>query len=147
MTALPRTAPIAQPTASRAVLLGVLRAVLLAEAAITLGLAIFLSVLAGEARDLVTGDAAAASESTIRFAAAAAFLFAMAAGIAARGARRRRGWSWTLAALLQLVMAIGIGVAVMTASWHPAFLVGFGLAAVVMMVLSAASVRRALGQE
>ncbi len=147
MTALPRTAPISQPTATRTLLLGVLRVLLLAEAAITLGLAIFLSVLAGEAREIVTGDAAAASESTIRFAAAAAFLFAIAAAIAARGARRRRGWSWTLAALLQLVLAIGIGVAVMAAAWHPAFLVGFALAAVVMMVLSATSVRRALGQE
>lgn len=147
MTALPRTASIAQPTATRTVLLGVLRVLLLAEAAITLGLAIFLSVLAGEARDLVTADAAATSESTIRFAAAAAFLFAIAAAIAARGARRRRGWSWTLAALLQLVLAIGIGVAVMAAAWQPAFLVGFALAAVVMIVLSASSVRRALGQE
>ncbi len=147
MTALPRAASGAQRTTARAALLVVLRVLLLTEAAITLGLAIFLSVLAGEARDIVTGEAAAASESTIRFAAAAAFLFAIAAAIAARGVRRRRGWSWTLSALLQLVLAIGIGVAVMTASWHPAFLIGFALAAVVMLVLSATSVRRALGQE
>ena len=147
MTALPRPASIAEPTATRTAMLWVLRVLLLAEAAITLGLAIFLSVLAGEARNMVTVDAGAASESTIRFAAAGAFLFAIAAAIAARGVRRRRGWSWTLAALLQLVMAIGIGVAVMTASWHPAFLIGFALAAIVMVVLSVTSVRRALGQE
>ena len=48
---------------------------------------------------------------------------------------------------LQLVLAIGTGVAILVAAWHPVELVGFGLAIVVMLVLSTASVRRALGQE
>jgi hypothetical protein len=44
------------------------------------------------------------------------------------------------------VLAIGTGIAIMIATWHPAYLVGFALAALVMIVLSTASVRRALGQ-
>jgi hypothetical protein len=44
-------------------------------------------------------------------------------------------------------VAVATGAAVMIAEWHPLFLVGFGLAAIVMLVLSTASVRRALGQE
>ena len=39
------------------------------------------------------------------------------------------------------------GIAILVATWHPIYLVGFALAAVVMLVLSTASVRRALGQE
>jgi hypothetical protein len=37
-------------------------------------------------------------------------------------------------------------VAVMTAEWHPAYLAGFAVATVLMTVLSAPSVREALGQ-
>lgn len=133
--------------APRVPMVGVLRALLLGEAAAALALAIFLSILAASMRDGLGGSAGLAAEETLRFAAGAAFLFAVFAAIASRGARRRRGWSWTLGAILQVILAIGTGVAVMAATWHPAFLVGFGMAAVLMLVLSAASVRRALGQE
>jgi len=129
----------APPAAARVPLLGVLRALLIGEVALGVGVAIVLSVLAGESSQ--------ATEETLRFAAGGAFLVAIAAAIAARGARRRRAWAWTLSAVLQLLVAIGTGIAVIVATWHPAYLAGFALAAAVMLVLSTASVRRALGQE
>jgi hypothetical protein len=128
-------------------MMGVLRALLLGEAALGLAGAVFLSLLAAALRDFLGGDSGRATEEAVRFAAGAAFLFAIGAAIAARGARRRRTWAWTLAALLQLALAMGTGAAVIVAAWHPIYLVGFGLAAVVMFALSTASVRRALGQE
>ena len=143
------TVPYGAPveTAPRVPMVGVLRALLLGEAAATLVLAIGLSMLASATRDFLGGDAGRAAEETLRFAAGGAFLFAVFAAIASRGARRRRPWAWTVAAILQVIGAIGTGVAVMMAEWHPLFLVGFGAAALVMTVLSTASVRRALGQE
>jgi len=143
------SAPYGAPveTAPRVPMVGVLRALLLGEAAATLVLAIGLSMLASATRDFLGGDAGRAAEETLRFAAGGAFLFAVFAAIASRGARRRRPWAWTVAAILQVIGAIGTGVAVMMAEWHPLFLVGFGAAALVMTVLSTASVRRALGQE
>jgi hypothetical protein len=48
--------------------------------------------------------------------------------------------------MLQVIAAVATGVAVLVAEWHPLYLIGFGLAAVVMLVLSTTSVRRALGQ-
>jgi hypothetical protein len=48
--------------------------------------------------------------------------------------------------MLPVIAAVGTGIAVLVAEWHPAYLVGFALAAVVMTVLSTATVRRALGQ-
>lgn len=131
---------------ARVPMVGVLRAVLLGEAALALVLTIFLSMAAGAARDSIGGDAGRSTEVSLQFAAGAAFLFAIFAAIAARGARRRRAWSWTMSAMLQVILAIGTGVAVMTAEWHPVYLVGFALAAAVMLVLSSASVRRALGK-
>lgn len=119
-------------------MIGLLRVLLLLEAAAGLGLTIYLSLVA----DAVGGD----SEVTLRFAAGGAIVFAILAAIASRGARRRRPWGWTLAAFLQLVLAIGTGVVVMTAEWHPAYLAGFALAAIVMLVLSTGTVRAALGQ-
>lgn len=147
--ARPATVPYGAPveTAPRVPMVGVLRALLLGEAATALVLAVALSMLAAAFRDFMGGDAGRAAEETLRFAAGGAFLFAIFAAIASRGARRRRSWAWTLAALLQVIAAIGTGVAVMMVEWHPLFLVGFGAAAVVMTVLSAASVRRALGQD
>lgn len=138
MTALPTAAPPAVPVA-RAPMMTVLRILLLAEALAALVLAIFLSLLAGNAE--------AGAETSLRFAAGGAFLFAIFAAVASRGVRRRRGWAWTLSAILQVVLAIGTGLAVMSAVWHPAYLAGFGAAALLMIVLSAGSVRRALGQE
>jgi hypothetical protein len=138
--------PAATVTDARVPLAGVLRGLLLSQAVLALGLAIFLSLLAAGLRDFLGGDAGLAAEINVRFAAGAAFLFAVFAAIAARGVRRRRGWAWTLTALLQLILAIGTGIAVMTAEWQPVYLVGFGLAAVVMLVVSTASVRSALGQ-
>ena len=134
MTALPS----ATSSSTSVPLIGVLRALLLAEAVATLVLSIYLSLLAG---------ADAEAETSLRFAAGASFLFAIFAAVASRGARRRRGWAWTMAAILQVLLAIGTGVAVMTAEWHPAYLIGFGLAAVVMVVLSTGPVRSALGQD
>jgi len=132
---------------SRVAMVGVLRAILLGEAAGGLVLAIFLSLLAGGQTAFVGGDSGRAAEETLRFAAGGAFVFAIAAAVASRGARRRRPWAWTLAAILQVIVAVATGAAVMIAEWHPLFLVGFGLAAIAMLVLSTASVRRALGQE
>ncbi len=128
-------------------MVGILRGLLIGEAIATLTLAIFLSMLAAGLRDFLGGDAGRAAEESVRFAAGGAFLFAIFAAIASRGARRRRTWSWTLAAILQVILAIGTGLAVMVAEFHPVFLVGFAAAAIVMVVLSTASVRRALGQE
>ena len=82
----------------------------------------------------------------LRFAAGGALLLGILAAIASRGARRRRSWAWTLAAILQVIIAVATGIAVLTVEWHPIYLVAFGAAAVVMLVLSTTSVRRALGQ-
>lgn len=144
MTALPNAAP-PMTTTARAPLIGLLRLLLLAEAAAGLALAIGVSMLAGGG-EVLGATVGAASETGLRFAAGAAFLFAIFAAVASRGVRRRRGWAWTLAAMLQVIVAVGTGIAVITADWHPGYLVGFALAAVVMMVLSMAPVRRALGQ-
>lgn len=136
--------PISSP---RVAGIGVLRALLLTEAALALALTIFLSLLATGLRDSLGGDAGRAAEESVRFVSGGAFLFVIGAALASRAARRRLSWAWTLAALLQLVLAIGTGVAVMVADWHPVYLLGFVLAAAAMLVLSTASVRRALGQE
>ena len=138
MTALPNMSPAAA-TRTGGPMMTALRFLLLAEAVAGLVLAIFLSMLASN----VDAD----TETSLRFAAGGAFLFAIFAAVASRGVRRRRGWAWTLSAILQVLLAVGTGVAVMAATWHPAYLTGFALAAVVMVVLSAGSVRRALGQE
>jgi len=132
---------------ARVPMVGVLRFLLLSEAAGALALAIFLSLLAGAQAEFVGGDAARSTEEALRFAAGGAVLFGILAAVASRGARRRRPSAWTLAAMLQVVVAVATGVAVLVTEWHPLFLVGFALAALVMFVLSAASVRRALGQE
>ena len=132
---------------SRVPMIGVLRALLLGEAVAGLALAIFLSLLAAGERDFLGGDAGRAAEETLRFAAGGAFLFSIFAAIASRGARRRRRWSWTLSAILQVVVAIATGIAVIAVEWQPFFLAGFAAAAVVMLVLSTTSVRRALHQE
>ena len=128
-------------------LLGALRALLIGEAVLGLALAIFLSMVAAALAGILGGDAGQAAEERLRFAAGGAIIVAIAALIASRGARRRRPWSWTVAAFVQVVLAIGTGVAILVAGWHPVQLVGFGLAIVVMFVLSTAAVRRALGQE
>jgi len=126
-------------------MIGLLRFLLLVEAAGGLVVAILLSMIAS---DLEASGAQADLDSaiSIRFAAAAAFLFALFAAIASRGARRRRAWSWTMAAILQVLLAVGTGVAIVTAEWQPYYLGGFGAAVAVMLVLSSSSVRRALGQ-
>lgn len=135
------------PTTSRVLGVGLLRALLLGEAALGLVMAIGLSMLASGLNEFLGGEAGRAAEQTLRFAAGFAILWAILAAFASRGARRRKGWSWTLAALLQLILAIGTGITIVTVTWHPAYLLGFALAAVVMLVLSTTSVRRALGQE
>jgi hypothetical protein len=145
MTAVPNAAP-SVTTATRAPLMGLLRILLFAEAAAGLALAIGLSQLAGGS-DILGATAGPESETSLRFAAGGAFLFAIFAAVAARGVRRRRGWAWTLSAMLQVIAAVGTGIAVLAAEWHPAYLVGFALAAIVMTVLSTAPVRRALGQD
>lgn len=128
--------------AGRVPLVGVLRGLLLSQALLGLGLAVFFSLLAAAARDFLGPGA----EVNVRFAAAGAFVFAIFAAIASRGARRRRGWAWTMAAVLQLILAIGTATAVIVAEWSPLYLFGFGLAAVTMLILSTTAVRRSLGQ-
>jgi hypothetical protein len=147
MSALPSATVSPMPSSARVPLVGLLRALMLAEAVTALVLAVFLSLLAGGTADFLGASVAAESETSLRFAAGAAFLFAIFAAVASRGARRRRAWAWTMAAILQVLLAIGTGVAVMTAEWHPAYLIGFAMAAVVMVVLSTGPVRRALGQD
>jgi hypothetical protein len=116
---------------------GFLRLLLLLEALGLLGVTIVLSMVAGQS---------GADETTIRFAAAGAFVLAILAASASRGVRRRRGWGWTLAAIIQVLIAVGTGVAILVGEWQPALLVGFAAPAFVMLVLSTASVREALGQ-
>jgi low temperature requirement protein LtrA len=128
-------------------MVGVLRALLLGEAVLGLAAAVFLSVLAVALRDFIGGDAGRSTEVNVRFAAGGAILFAIAAALASRGARRRRPWAWTLSVLLQLALAVGTGLAIIIATWHPVYLIGFALAAIVMLVLSTSGVRSALGQE
>ena len=123
-------------------MVGVLRALLLAEAAGGLVLTIVLSMAAS----LVGEQRGADAEVPLQFAAGGALLLAILAAIASRGARRRRSWSWTLAAMLQVVIAVAAGIAILNVEWHPIYLVPFGAAVLVMVVLSNASVRRALGQ-
>ena len=132
-------APIANP---REPMVGVLRALLLAEAAGGLVLTIFLSMAASAVGAAQGPDA----EVPLRFAAGGALLLAIFAAIASRGARRRRSWSWTLAAILQVVIAIATGITVLNVEWHPIYFVPFGAAVLVMLVLSTSSVRKALGQ-
>ena len=127
---------------ARTPMIGVLRALLLAEAAGGLVLTVFLSMAASA----VGAQQGVDAEVPLRFAAGGAFLLAILAAIASRGARKRRSWSWTLAAMLQVIIAIAAGIAVLTVEWHPIYLVPFAAAVLVMLVLSTASVRRALGQ-
>jgi hypothetical protein len=148
MNAIPASLqPMPSGSTSRSLEIGLLRVLLVSEAALGVALAILLSMVASQMNAFLGGEAGRAAEQTLRFAAGFSFLFAIFAAVASRGARRRRGWAWTLAALLQLVLAIGTGIAILTATWHPTYLLGFALAAVVMLVLSTSSVRRALGQE
>jgi len=146
MNAQHLSAAPAVPTATGTPMIGVLRAMLLVEAALALVLTIFLSMAAGTAAEAIGGEAGRSSEVSLQFAAGGAFLFAIFAAVASRGARRRRGWAWTMAAILQVLLAIGTGIAVMAADWHPVYLLGFGLAAAVMLVLSTSAVRSSLGK-
>ena len=123
-------------------MVGLLRLLLWAEAIGGIALAILLSVLASRAAS--SGDISA--EEGLRFAAGGAFVLAILCLVASRGARKRRPWAWTLGAMLQVVVAVATGVAVLVAEWQPLYLLAFGFAAAVMLVLSTASVRRALGQ-
>jgi len=123
-------------------MVGVLRALLLAEAAGGLVLSIFLTMSASMIGPEQGPDAAV----PLQFAAAGAFLLGLFAAIASRGARRRRSWSWTLADMLQVVIAVATGITIFNLDWHPIYLVPFAAAALVMLVLSTSSVRRALGQ-
>lgn len=149
MNAYPTAAVGSRPSASgapRVLGIGLLRGLLLTEAGLALALAIFLSMLASALGNSIGGEPGQVAEQNVRFAAGAAIVFAILAALASRGARRRRGWSWTLAALLQLILAIGTGIAIMTAPWHPTYLIGFAIAGIVMLMLSMTSVRQGLGQ-
>lgn len=137
--------PVISGAPARSLMIGVLRALLWAEALIALGLTVLLSQVAFElAASGADGRDAAVG---LRFAAGGAILFSIAAAVTARGARRRRSWAWTASAILQVLAAVGVGVAVLAGSWHPAYLAAFGMASAVMLVISSAMVRRLLGQE
>jgi hypothetical protein len=143
----PMTAQSAAPTAAtapdaRVPMVGVLRALLIGEAAGALVVAIFLSMGASA----LGAEGGPDAEVPLRFAAGGALLIGIFALIASRGARRRRRWAWTMAAMLQVIIAVAAGIAVLVVEWHPAYLVAFGAAVAVMLALSTASVRRALGQ-
>jgi hypothetical protein len=135
--------PSASPTPNaRVPMVGVLRALLIGEALAGLVVAIFLSMGASAIGAQQGPDA----EVPLRFAAGGALLVGIFALIASRGARRRRSWAWTMAAMLQVIIAVATGIAVFAVEWHPLYLVAFGAAVGVMLVLSTSSVRRALGQ-
>lgn len=138
-TAAPRAPTTEIP---REPMVGVLRALLLTEAAGGLVLSIFLTMAAS----MIGPDQGPDAAVPLQFAAAGAFVLGVFAAIASRGARRRRSWSWTLAAMLQVVIAVATGVTIFNLEWHPIYLVPFAAAALVMLVLSTSSVRRALGQ-
>ncbi len=121
-----------------------LRWALLLEAAAGVALAVILSLVATGIRNLNPDDIGA--DAGVRFAAAGAFLLTVALAIVARGVRRRRSWSWTAAAMVQVLVAIGTAAAVLIADWHPAYLIGLGVAAALLVLLSMPAVRRALGQ-
>lgn len=117
-------------------MIGVLRGLLLLEAAGLLAVTIYLSMIAADSAD----------ETSVRFAAGGCFILAILAAWASRGVRRRRNWGWTLAAILQVIIAIGTGAAILVAEWHPLLAIGFALPTLVMLVLSTSEVRRELGQ-
>jgi hypothetical protein len=142
MTAQTTARSAATTPDARVPMVGVLRVLLLAEALGLLVVTIFLSMGAS----VIGGIQGAEAEIPIRFAAGGAFALAILAAVASRGARRRRGWAWTLAAILQVAIAVAAGVAVLVVEWHPIYLVAFAASVLVMLVLSASSVRRALGQ-
>lgn len=136
----------AETTAARGTslpMIGILRGLLLLEAAAMLAATIFLSMVASGVESFLGPDS---GETTIRFAAGGTFIFAILAAWASRGVRRRARWAWTLSAVLQVIMAVGTGVAVLVSEWHPVFIIGFALPTLVMLVLSTAVVRRELGQ-
>jgi hypothetical protein len=116
---------------------GLLRLLLVIEALGLVGVTILLSMEASRP---------GVDETATRFAAAGAFILAILAASASRGVRRRRGWGWTLAALIQVLIAVATGIAILVGAWQPALLIGFAAPAFVMLVLSTASVREALGQ-
>lgn len=137
------------PRADGAGAVTALAILLLLQAAFALAVTVFLSLLAGDQRGAIGGEAGIAAENATRFAAGGAILFAILAYVAFRGARRRRSWSWTLGAVLQLILAVAAGIAMVVAGASgltAAYLVAFGLAAVTMLLLCTSGVRRALGQ-
>jgi hypothetical protein len=138
-TAAPRAGPTPD---ARVPMVGVLRALLIGEAVAGLVVAIFLSMGAS----VVGAQQGPDAEVPLRFVAGGALLVGIFALIASRGARRRRSWAWTMTAMLQVIIAVATGIAVLTVEWHPLYLVAFGAAVGVMLVLSTTSVRRALGQ-
>jgi hypothetical protein len=142
MTAQTTAQPATAAPDARVPMVGVLRALLLAEALGLFVLTIFLSMGASA----IGAEQGPDAEVPLRFAAGGAFVLAILAAVASRGARRRRGWAWTLAAILQVLIAVAGGIAVLIVGWHPVYLVPFAAAVLVMVVLSASSVRRALGQ-
>jgi len=127
---------------ARVPMVGVLRALLIGEALAGLVVAIFLSLGAS----VIGAEQGADAEVPVRFAAGGALILGIFALIASRGARRRRSWAWTMAAVLQVILAVATGIAVLILEWSPTYLVAFGAAVIVMLVLSTTSVRRALGQ-
>ncbi len=131
---------------SRPRAISALRGILLLEAALGLAGTIFLSMLASALASFLGGESGREAEEMVRFAAGGVIIFAIAAAATARGVRRARGWSWTSAALLQLALASGSAVLLAVTPWALAAFGGFVLAAVSMLLLSAPSVRRALGQ-
>jgi hypothetical protein len=131
------------PLSTSVPMIGALRVLLWVEAIGGLLVAIFLSMAAAT----LGAREGTSAEEPLRFVAAGAFVLAILALVASRGARKRRPWGWTLAAMLQVIIAVATGIAVLVAEWHPLYLIGFALAAIVMMVLSTTVVRRTLGQE
>lgn len=115
----------------------VLRLLLLLEALGLLGVTIALSMMAGQA---------GADEVPLRFAAGGTIILAILALYAARWVQQRRSRGWTMAAIIQVFIGFGTAAAIFVAEWQAAFIAGFAVPTLVMLVLSTASVREALGQ-
>lgn len=125
----------------RPIALGVMVTLLGIEAVLALVVTVLLSMLAA-AEDVFGADGV----NNLRFAAGATVAISITAYVAARKAWRGRGSAWTASAVVQLAIAMGISLAGVVGGWHPAMIVGLGLAAATILVQSTPLVRRALGQ-
>lgn len=132
-----KTTYVPPPTPRKPASVVLLAALLGVESAVAFGACVFLSMLAP--------TASAGTMVALQFAAGGLLLFAIAAYVAARMAYRRKRSVHTFTAVLQLLVVVAVFVATIAGGWQPAFLIGLGLAAALLAVLSMPSLTEALG--